>query len=389
MEAENSSNPKQVALVGPWPPYRGGIAQFGVRLAKSLLQRGHVVHPITFSRQYPDALFPGQSQIDPYDQPVDLPEGRRILDSVNPASWYRAGAYLRELRPDILLVQHWMPFFAPAYGTLTRRSVGREGVAPTRIALVHNALPHERRPGDFALSRYFLRACDAAITLSASVRHDVERIAPGLPTRQTQHPVYDHFGPAADRATSRKQLRLPAGAPILLFFGFVRAYKGLDLLLDAMPAIRERHPDAMLVVAGEFYDDEATYRKQATRLGISNAVRFEGRYLPAEEVPLYFGAADLVVQPYRTATQSGVAQAAFGFGVPVVTTDVGGLAEAVRHEESGLVVTPENPAAIAAAVNRFLGDGELADCLRTGAGSRRGAGWDHLVTIIEDIATAS
>lgn len=381
--------PLHLALVGPWPPYRGGIAQFGARLARALRQRGHVVHPITFCRQYPERLFPGETQLEPGGRPDDLPQGPRLLDSLNPKSWWTVGRYLRELRPNAVVFQHWMPFFAPAYGTVARRCVAADGTHPARLALVHNALPHERRPGDLALSRYFLRACDGAVALSASVRQDLTRLAPGLRLEQAGHPIYDQFGPATDRDEARRRLGLAADAPALLFFGFVRHYKGLDILIEAMPAIRARQPGATLLVAGEFYDDPAPYRQRVRELGLEDAVRFESRYLPAEEVPVFFGAADVVVQPYRAATQSGVALAAFGFGVPVVTTNVGGLAEAVPHGEAGLVVPPENPPRLASAVLAVLEDAPLAARLRAGAARQRDErGWGILCQTIERLTEA-
>jgi D-inositol-3-phosphate glycosyltransferase len=371
-----------IALVGPLPPYRGGISHFTLELARALRGRGHRISAVTFSRQYPEHLFPGQSQFEPGTRPEDAPEAPRLIDSVDPRSWWRAGGYLQKLAPDAVVFQHWMPFFAPAYGTIARRIPDAR-----RLAVVHNALPHERRPGDVALTRYFVRATDGLLALSASVRADLERLAPGVPIREAPHPVYDQHGPAPDRAEARRHLGLPEDAPVLLFFGFVRHYKGLDTLIEALPAVREHLPEARLLVAGEFYDDPAPYRARVARLGFTDAVRFEDRYLPSEDVALAFGAADVVVQPYRSATQSGVAQTAFGFGVPVVTTSVGGLAEAVPHEQAGLVVPPENPAALSSAIVRFFQEDGLAGRLRTGARTQGSAGtWDPVCSALEEMA---
>jgi glycosyltransferase involved in cell wall biosynthesis len=213
----------------------------------------------------------------------------------------------------------------------------------------------------------------------------VERLAPGVPLLQRAHPVYDFFGEPVPRAEARAALDLPADAPVLLFFGFVREYKGLRVLLDAMPQIRERVPGVRLVVAGEFYDDEAPYREQVRRLGLDDAVRFDAKYIPNERVAQYFGAADLVVQPYLSATQSGVAQIAYHFETPMVTTDVGGLAETVPSD-AGLVVPPENPAALADGVVRFFGE-RMADELAAGVRRMRAAtGWDPLCDAVETLA---
>lgn len=373
----------QLALIGPWPPYRGGIAQFGTQLAYAMRERGHVVHPISFKRQYPEFLFPGTSQIEKGSLPADLPQAPRLLDTLSPWSWRKTGQYIRRLALDAVIFQHWMPFFAPAYGSVVR-TIGSGG--PSRIVLAHNALPHERRPGDVMLSRRFLGACDSALALSASVKQDVERLVPDLPVTLGSHPVYNQFGPAIPLEDAHRQLGIPEGVPVLLFFGFIRRYKGLDVLIEAVPDILERHPETVVIVAGEFYEDPQPYRKRVEELGIGNAIRFEDRYLPASDVAAYFSAADLVVQSYRSATQSGVALTAFGFGVPVITTDVGGLAENVPDGDAGLVVPPENPAALAAAVNRVLDDSELADKLSSGAVRVRDEHtWDALCEKIEGL----
>lgn len=379
--------PLHLVLVGPWPPYRGGIAHFTAGLARALRARGHRVEGVSFARQYPARLFPGRSQREPGAPPADLPPAPEWLDSVAPRSWFRTAAYLRARQPDAVVFQHWLPFFAPAYGTVAR-ALGRAGARRVRrLAVVHNALPHERRPGDVVLSRYLLRALDGALALSEAVRADLGRLAPGLPVGLAAHPVAAPARGVVPRAEARRRLGLPEEAPVLLFFGFVRRYKGLDVLLEALPAVRARLPEVHLLVAGECYEDPAVYRRQAERLGVAEAVHFGDRYLPDDEVALVFGAADVVVQPYRSATQSGVAAMAFGFGVPVITTTVGGLAETVLHEEAGLVVPPEDPAALAAAVTRFFGEPGLAARLRAGARARGDvAGWDAVCAALEALA---
>jgi glycosyltransferase involved in cell wall biosynthesis len=281
-----------------------------------------------------------------------------------------------------------MSFFAPALGTVAR-ALRRRGVRV--IAIVDNALPHERRPGDRALARYALGAADGLIVMSDQVRRDVETL--GLRGRvvQVAHPTYDLFGEGVARDEARMSLALPADAPVLLFFGFIRRYKGLHVLLEAMPAIRAGLPNAVLVVAGEFYADEADLRAQAARLGLTDdsvpAVRFDADYIPDDRVATYFSAADVVVQPYVTATQSGVAGIAYHFGRPVVTTNVGGLAETVPHDRAGLVVPPEDPAALAAAVVRFFEEPKLAD--RLGRGVREESdrySWDRVYEAIEELS---
>ncbi|MDX1421312.1 MAG: glycosyltransferase, partial [Rubricoccaceae bacterium] len=370
-----------VALIGPFWPYRGGIAHFSRTLARGLSARGHAVHRYTFSRQYPERLFPGKTQLDTAPPPeVPAP---RVLDTLGPRTWVRTARTVAGDGARVAILQYWMPFFAPALGTLARR-LRKRGV--TVLAVVHNALPHERRPGDHLLSRYALRACDGLLVMSDEVRRDVEALAPAVPLRQASHPVYDLFGAPVPRAEARVALGLPRDAPVLLFFGFVRRYKGLHVLLSAMPRILARLPDARLVVAGEFYADEGALRAQAAPLG--DAVRFDADYIPDTAVAPYFGAADVVVQPYVSATQSGVAQIAFHFGRPVITTDVGGLAEVVPHEKAGLVVPPETPEALADAVVRFFEE-EMASRLEAGVrGERENHTWDRLFEALESLWSA-
>jgi len=365
------------ALIGPFPPYRGGIAHFSEALRQGLSGRGHEVEAVTFSRQYPGVLFPGTTQYEPGGA-ADGAE--RLLDTIGPRSWWRTARHVIGREPDAVVFQFWMPFLGPSYGVVARRL--RKAGVPV-LAVVHNALPHERRPGDRALAQTFLRACDGLVVMSESVRRDVERLAPGVPVRQVRHPVYEHFGEAVPRAEARAALGLPAEAPVLLFFGFVRRYKGLHVLLDAMPRVLARLPEARLVVAGEFYDDEAPYRRQAEALGA--AVRFDAEYIPSEAVATYFSAADVVVQPYVSATQSGVAQIAFHFERPVITTDVGGLAETVPDGEAGLVVPSEDSAALADAVVRFFEDA-MAEKLVAGVRrEREAASWEHVIGAVEDL----
>lgn len=366
------------ALIGPFSPYRGGIAHFSEALRQGLGGRGHEVEPVTFSRQYPGVLFPGTTQYEPDGRPAGA---ERLLDTIGPRSWWRTARHVIEQKPDAAVFQFWMPFLGPSYGTVARRL--RKAGVPV-LAVVHNALPHERRLGDRALARYFLRACDGLAVMSDAVRRDLERLGVEAVVRQVRHPVYEHFGAARPRVEARAALGLPPEAPVLLFFGFVRRYKGLHVLLDAMPRVLERLPEARLVVAGEFYEAEGRYRTQAAPLG--KAVRFDAEYIPSESVGIYFSAADVVVQPYVSATQSGVAQIAFHFERPVITTDVGGLAETVPDGEAGLVVPSEDPAALADAIVRFFED-EMAERLAAGVRRERdAASWEHVYDAVEDLA---
>ena len=373
----------QIALVGPFYPFRGGIAHFNEAMYRGLAARGHDVRAYTFSRQYPERLFPGKTQH------VDGPnrtgiEAAPVLDTVGPRSWWRAAEQIADGGAEVAVFPYWMPFLAPSLGTMARR-LRRRGVRS--VAVVHNALPHERRPGDRALTRYALSPCSGLLVLSDQVRQDVKGLGVSAPIEQVRHPVYEQFGPLQDRAAARTALGLAPGAPVVLFFGFVRRYKGLHVLLDAMPRVLQAIPDLTLLVAGEFYADEAELRAQARPLGA--AVRFYPDYIPDEQVGQYFAAADAVVQPYVTATQSGVAQVAFHYERPVVTTDVGGLAEIVPDGVAGLVVPPENPAALAAALVRFY-QNDLRDALTAGVRREKATySWDHVVAATERLGGLS
>jgi glycosyltransferase involved in cell wall biosynthesis len=350
---DESTAPRRVVVIGPAHPYRGGIAHFNEMTMRGLTGRGHGVQPITFTRQYPKVLFPGKTQFaDDEAPPSDLPAAERIIDTLNPLTWWQAARRVVEQKPDAVLFQYWMPYFAPAYGVIARWA-RRQGIRV--LAIVHNALPHERHVGDAALSRFFLRAVDGLVVMSDAVAEELVSLRrTDAAVRQVEHPVYARFGEALPREKARAELDLPPDTPVLLFFGFVREYKGLHVLLDALPAVVGRLPNAQLVIAGEFYDDPAPYRAQIQQAGLADRVTLHDRYIPSETVPAYFSAADCVVQPYVSATQSGVAQIAFHFERPIIVTDVGGLAEVVPHEQAGFVVPPEDPDALADHIVRFF-----------------------------------
>ena len=354
--------PKRIALVGPLAPWRGGLAQYlgllGAALAEDAEVRG-----VTFTRQYPGFLFPGRTQLDPAAERPGFPV-EPLLDSIDPRSWRRVAARLESWAPGAVILKWWMPFFGPAFAS----SVGSLRPRGTRVVLVcDNLVPHERRPLDGAFTRWMLRNSDGYLVMSESVERDLDRLKPGAPRRRVLHPLYAQF----DRGRmTREQARARLGleGEVALFFGYVRRYKGLDTLLEAWAQVRARRP-VTLVVAGEFYEDPEPYRRLAAAAG-PEAVRLLERYLPDDEVEAVFKAADVAVLPYRTATQSGVTHAAYALGVPVITTNVGGLGETVRDGATGLVVPPEDPRALAEAILRFFED-DLGPGLRAGVQSLR------------------
>lgn len=371
-----------IILIGTAFPLRGGIAHYNALLARALAER-HQVRTITFSRQYPALLFPGKTQ-EEADGAGEATPAPQLIDSVNPLSWFRVGNQIRRQAPDLLLFKYWLPFFGPCFGTIARRA--RANGHTKVICICDNVLPHEKRPGDALLTRYAFRSVDGFIVQSDAVEQDLNEFWGGATYRKSPHPLYTIFGDPIDRQEARRSLGI-AAARVLLFFGYVRKYKGLDILLDALarlPAEMGIH----LVVAGEFYDPEEGYREQIRALQIQDRVTLRPDYLPNEEVRRYFSAADAVVLPYRSATQSGIAQIAYNFGTPVIATDVGGLQEVVLHDCTGLVVPPDNPAALAEAIVQFYRSGKESLYRNNVRQERLKYTWDNLVRAIEELATS-
>ncbi|MDP4151706.1 MAG: glycosyltransferase [Bacteroidota bacterium] len=369
-----------VILIGPAHPLRGGLATFNQRLAREFIRQGYDCQIYSFSLQYPGFLFPGTTQYSDEPAPADLKIVSRI-NSINPFSWWRTGRELRRLRPDLIVVRYWLPFMAPALGTILRQV--RKNKHTRIVAITDNVLPHEKRPGDAPFTKYFLRSCDAFITMSDKVMQDLRTFVPDKPARQVLHPLYDNFGEPVPKAEARAKLRSLTGLPIgdgdklLLFFGFIRRYKGLDLLLDAMADPRVRAAGIRLLIAGEFYEDDKPYRRQIERLGLADALYLRTDFIPDRDVRYYLCAADAVVQPYRNATQSGVTPLAYYFERPMIVSNVGGLPGLVPHEKAGLVTEPR-PDALAGAILRLfeLGEAYFIPHLRSEKGKYS---WERLV----------
>lgn len=342
---------RRVVIVGPAHPLRGGgMSTFNERLAHAFQEAGDEVEIVSFSLQYPSFLFPGKSQFT--NEPA--PEGLRIrplINSVNPLSWLEAGNYISRQKPDLVVFRYWLPFMGPALGTIAR--LIKRNRYSRILAITDNVVPHEKRLGDIPFTKYFLSACHGFMTMSRAVQQDLQRFEPAKPSVYLPHPLYDNFGPAESKAAACAALGLDPGYSYLLFFGFIRAYKGLDLLLQAMAApVLQAMPELKLLIAGEFYEDAAPYRALIEMHGLQDRLILRTDFIPNAEVRHYFCAADLVVQPYKHATQSGVTQVAYHFDKPMVVTNVGGLAELVPHGEVGYVVAPE-PQAIADAIHEF------------------------------------
>ena len=329
----------KIIILGTAWPYRGGLSAFNERLAHEYQTNGHDVEVVTFTLQYPSFLFPGKTQYSSEPTPEGL-KITRMLNAINPLSWLRTGLYIRRQRPDLVITKFWLPFMAPALGT-TLRIAKRKGIR--RIAILDNLIPHEKRPGDRLFAKYFVGSVDGMVAMSKSVLADADLFDPKhkKPRMFCPHPLYDHYGEALTRKEALDLIGLRESQRYVLFFGFIRDYKGLDLLLDAMADERMEHMGVKLIVAGEFYGDPKPYMDQLRRLDIDSRVVMHTDFIPDHEVNRYFCAADLVVQPYKTATQSGVTQIAFHFDKPMVVTNVGGLAEIVPDGKVGFVVEPD------------------------------------------------
>lgn len=345
----------KIAIIGSAHPLRGGgISTFNERMAEVLQQQGHEVAIYSFSLQYPSFLFPGKSQFT--DEPA--PPGitiHSIINSVNPLNWIQVGNRIKKERPDLVIVRFWIPFMGPCFGTILR--IVRKNRHSRIIAITDNVIPHEQRPGDMPFTKYFLKSADAFLAMSKDVLKDLKTFT-SKPSVFSPHPVYDNYGAAMGKAEACAQLGLDANKKYILFFGFIRKYKGLDILLDAMKDERIQQAGIQLVVAGEFYDDEAAYLQQIEQNGIKQNVHLFTQFIPNNEIRYYFSAADLVVQPYRSATQSGITQVGYHFEKPMVVTNVGGLSEVVIHGKTGFVTEPDAKS-IADAILKFYEPGSI------------------------------
>ncbi len=327
----------KIIILGTAWPYRGGIADFNNRLAQEFIKEGNEVKIYTFTLQYPSFLFPGKTQYSPDPQPQGLDIVRR-LSSVNPFNWIKVGRQIRREKPDLLIVPFWMPFMGPSTGFVSRMA---RKCGARRVAILHNLIPHEHKPGDRILSRYFIKSVDSFVALSESVRDDINLFDTKKPRTFSPHPLYDHFGELATREESLEHLGLDPAYRYILFFGLIRDYKGLDLLLKAYADSRLRELNVRLLVAGEFYGSSDKYFELEKELGLEGLIVWKNEFVPSEEVRYCFGAADIIAQPYKTATQSGVSQIAYHFGKPMLVTNVGGLAEIVPDGKAGYVVEPD------------------------------------------------
>ena len=333
---------KKVIIIGPAHPLRGGLASFDERLAKQFQWQGYDTTIYTFSLQYPDFLFPGTTQYSSEPAPADI-QIKVCINSMNPLNWLKVGLAIRKNSPAIIVVRYWLPLMGPCLGSILRLASKKK--ATKIVCIADNIVPHEKRIGDNLFTKYFVKPIDAFVTMSTKVLTDLKSFS-NKPAKQIVHPLYDNFGAPVSKDIARHHLALNQEDKIILFFGFIRKYKGLDLLLEAMNDERIRQANIKLLIAGEFYEARKYYDELIEKLNISDQLILKTDFIADSEVKYYLSAADFVIQPYRNATQSGVTPLAYHFEKPMLVTNVGGLPDLVPDRKVGLIVEPE-PMAIA------------------------------------------
>lgn len=370
---------KNIVIIGPAHPLRGGLATFDERLARAFSEAGHHASIFSFSLQYPTFLFPGTTQYSDEPAPEDI-RISSVINSINPFNWLKVGHSLKKLAPDLIVVRYWLPFMAPCLGTILRRS--KKNGKTKVVCIADNILPHEKRPGDWVFTKYMIPPVDAFITMSEKVMADLRKFNTQKPAQLVTHPLYDNFGEKVSKQEARAKLGIDPNLQIMLFFGFIRKYKGLDILLNALKILQENPElrNLKLMVAGEYYENAKPYEELIKRLGIADRLIMNTSFIPNNEVKYYLSAADLVVQPYRNATQSGVTPLAYHFEIPMVVTNVGGLPQLVPDEKAGLVAEP-TPNDLAKKITRYfsLGENHFLPSLRE---EKRKYSWPKLVDTI-------
>ena len=369
----------KIAILSCFYPYRGGISQFNACLYGEL-SRTHDVKAFNFSRQYPEFLFPGKTQFVTEDDEAVPVESTSLLDTANPFTYIKTYRAIREWKPDVLIVRYWMSYFAPSLGYITRKMKKHCKV----ISILDNVIPHEQRFFDTPLTKYFLKGSTGCVTLCEAVSEDLLKMKPDARYTVIQHPLYSHFGQKKPREDAERKLGLKSGKKNILFFGLIRKYKGLDILLEAFEKLPD---DYQLIIAGEPYGSFEPYQKIIDRLPGKERIVKVLKYIKDSEVSDYFSAADLAVLPYRSATQSGISSVSYHFEVPMIVTDVGGLKETIGDRGTGLVSEHGTPEAIASEIERYFADPQIAeDCIMNIRSEKERLSWsgfaDRLIGFI-------
>ena len=382
MKSPECSDTMKITILGPAHPYRGGLASIMEIMARTFQRRGDEVDIKTFTLQYPSLLFPGESQTVATPPPADL-RLCRCVNTMNPLNWVRVGRRIRRERPDFVLMKYWTPFMAPCFGTIAR--IARGNGHTKVLCQIDNVEPHEHHLTDKPFNRYYLHSVDGFVYMSEQV-HSELRAYSDAPALFSPHPLFENFGERVERSEACVRLGLDPANRYVLFFGLIRDYKGLDLLLDAWAQLRRagRTEGRRLIVAGEFYTAREPYLNRIADNGLQDEVLLHDRFIPDDDVKYYFSAADFVVQPYKTATQSGVTQIAYQFCVPMVVTKVGGLAEIVPDGRVGYVCEP-TPEGVAGAIERMYEGDTLQRFRENCVEERRRFSWEEMCSRITEL----
>lgn len=382
MKSPECSDTMKITILGPAHPYRGGLASIMEIMARTFQRRGDEVDIKTFTLQYPSLLFPGESQTVATPPPADL-RICRCVNTMNPLNWVRVGRRIRRERPDFVLMKYWTPFMAPCFGTIAR--IARGNGHTKVLCQIDNVEPHEHHLTDKPFNRYYLHSVDGFVYMSEQV-HSELRAYSDAPALFSPHPLFENFGKRVERSEACVRLGLDPANRYVLFFGLIRDYKGLDLLLDAWAQLRRagRTEGRRLIVAGEFYTAREPYLNRIADNGLQDEVLLHDRFIPDDDVKYYFSAADFVVQPYKTATQSGVTQIAYQFCVPMVVTKVGGLAEIVPDGRVGYVCEP-TPEGVAGAIERMYEGDTLQRFRENCVEERRRFSWEEMCSRITEL----
>ncbi len=371
----------KITILSTAYPLRGGISHFNGLLYKELLKKNEV-NVITFSRQYPKILFPGKSQIEEENEIEKIPS-EQLVDSINPFNWFKIGNKIRKDGPDLLIYKYWMPFFAPCFGTITR--IVKKNEKTKILVICDNVISHERKPGEIRITQYFFNSSDFFILLSEKVKTDLLNLKPRAVYKVLPHPVYSNFGDPVPKDEAKKKLNIP-DEKLILFFGFIRDYKGLDVLLNAMPQLKERI-NVKLAIAGEFYSGKEKYLSLIDKLNLKDHVYLFTDFIPTSEVKYYFSASDAVVLPYKDATQSGIVQIAMNFKKPVIAANVGGIGEVVIDGKTGYLVEKENPRQLAEAIIKFYSEGKEVEFIMNIEKEAEKYSWEKFVEGLIELAS--
>lgn len=363
-----------IAIIGTAYPYRGGIATYNERLAAEFQDQGHEVTIFTFTKQYPDFLFPGKTQYSEEDGPRDI-KIVRCINSINPLNWITVGNRIKNTKPDLVVIGFWLPLMGPCFGQILRR-IKKNGHSIV-LSILHNVIPHESRLGDRLFTGYFAKAVDGFVAMAQNVMDDIKTFDTTHPKILSPHPIYDNFGTVMPREEALSKLGLAADYNYILFFGLIRKYKGLDLLIEAFANEQFRNSNIRLIIAGEYYSDKDEYIHLINKYSLEDEVIQVDQFIPNSEVQYYFNACDLVVQPYRTATQSGVTQIAYHFNKPMIVTNVGGLEKMCPHGKVGYVVTT-NPDDIADSIFKFFNKTDKPKMINNIIEEKKKYSWDIL-----------